>query len=172
VLEMSIIIVLAMHGAPPGDFPKNKLHELMELHAQMEHTPHGNITEMEQRFNELDSEIRSWPRTPDNDPFFAGAQDMAAQLRSACGYEVIVGYNEFCAPRIDEAVDQAVGLGADRIIVVTPMMTRGGEHAEKEILEDIERCRKKHPDSNICYAWPFEPSEVARFLAAQVNKFV
>ena len=168
---MSIIIVLAMHGAPPKDFPKNKLHELMGLHAQMEHAPHEGRARLEHRFNELDAEIRSWPRTLENDPFYAGAQDMAAQLKRASGHDVIVGYNEFCAPRIDEAIDQAVGQGAKRIIVVTPMMTRGGEHAEKEILEDIERCRKRHPGSNICYAWPFETSEVAQFLAAQVKKF-
>ena len=169
---MSIIIALAMHGAPPKDFPKNKLQELMGLHARMEHAPHEDIAQMEQRFNELDSEIRNWPRTPENDPFYAGAQDMAAQLKNASGYEVIVGYNEFCAPRIDEAIDQAVVLGAGKIVVVTPMMTRGGEHAEKEIREDIERGRKKYPGLDICYAWPFETSEVAHFLAAQVKKFV
>ncbi len=169
---MSIIIILAMHGAPSRDFPGNKLHEFMELHAQMEHAPQGDTAQMEQRYNELDSEVRNWPRTPENDPFYAGAQDMAAQLASASGYEVIVGYNEFCAPRIDEAMDQAAVQGADKIIVVTPMMTRGGEHAEKEIREEIERGRKKYPGVEISYAWPFEPSEVAQFLAAQVGKFV
>ncbi len=172
VVEMSIIIVLAMHGAPPRDFPKNKLQELMGLHSRMEHAPKEDRAGLEHRFNELDSEMRNWPRTPENDPFFTGAQDMAAQLKGASGYDVIVGFNEFCAPRVDEAIDLAVEQGAERIIVVTPMMTRGGEHAEKEILEDIERSGKKYPGVEIRYAWPFETSEVARFLAAQVNKFV
>jgi sirohydrochlorin cobaltochelatase len=169
---MNIIIVLAMHGAPSIDFPGKKIHEFMGLHARLEHAHHGDSAQMEQRYNELDAEIRNWPRTPENDPFYAGALDMAAQLRSASGYEVIVGYNEFCAPRISEAIDQAVVQGAGKIIVVTPMMTRGGEHAEKDIRGVIEGSRKRHPEADILYAWPFETSEVADFLTTQIKKYV
>jgi sirohydrochlorin cobaltochelatase len=55
---------------------------------------------------------------------------LAAQLAQARGLEVLVGFNEFCAPSLDEAFAQAVAQGAQRVVVITPMMTRGGEHAE------------------------------------------
>ena len=36
---------------------------------------------------------------------------------------VIVGFNEFCAPDLATAFEQAVGQRAERVIVVTPMLT-------------------------------------------------
>ena len=72
---------------------------------------------------------------------------------------MIVGFNEFCAPSLEETLDQAVLCGADRIVVVTPMMTPGGEHAEE-----------RHPKIAFAYAWPFEVNDVARFLAMQIEQ--
>jgi sirohydrochlorin cobaltochelatase len=50
------------------------------------------------------------------------------------------------------------------------MMTRGGEHAEVDIPAAIDRSRERHPGISIQYAWPFDTTEIADFLASQIQK--
>jgi sirohydrochlorin cobaltochelatase len=169
---MKAVIVLAMHGAPALDFPEQDLAEFHHLHARLAQTFGAKETAAHRRFAELETKIRTWPRTPRNDPFFAGSQDLAIQLRRASGRKVVLGFNEFCAPSLDEALDQAAGQGAEKIVIVTPMMTRGGEHAEKDIPEAVERARSRHPKEKLIYAWPFPVPEVAEFLTAQISRTV
>jgi sirohydrochlorin cobaltochelatase len=168
---MTLVIVLAMHGAPPSDFPKDVLTEFFKLHVQMESAPEHVQMNIEPRYEELDVKIRTWPRTESNDPFYAGASKMAHQLSKISGYDVIVGFNEFCSPTLEEAIAQAANKHPEKIIVITPMMTSGGEHAECEIPEAVEHARSNHPDIPIVYAWPFEVGDVAKFLLSQVRKF-
>lgn len=165
---MKQIIVLAMHGAPPKDFPRSEIAELFALRGRLERASNLERAALQERYVALQTRVRTWPRTPQNDPFWAGAQDLAQALQQATGLEVIIGYNEFCAPSLDEALDQAVSKGAQRIIVTTPMMTKGGDHAALEVPEAIERARGRHPAVDFIYAWPFPADEVARFLAAQI----
>jgi len=166
---MHTVIVLAMHGAPPSDFPPHEMAELMGLHARLEHTSGPQREALERRHAELDARMRSWPRTAQNDPFWAGSQELADHLQRMTGQEVILGFNEFCAPGLDEALDQAAAR-AGSVTVVTPMMTRGGEHSEVDIPAAIERARQRHPRLAIRYAWPFDPGAVAQFLAAQIAR--
>jgi sirohydrochlorin cobaltochelatase len=167
---MKDIIVLAMHGVPPNDFPRDEVAEFVGLMASME--PGGRQhTSLRQRFAELDARMRSWPRTASNDPFSEGAQEIAGHLSRITGCDVIIGYNEFCGPALDEAMEKAAARAPGRIIVLTPMLTRGGEHAEEEIKASVETARKRHPEIPIVYAWPFDPSDVAGFLAAQAERF-
>jgi sirohydrochlorin cobaltochelatase len=170
---MTTAIVLAMHGAPPNDFPKLELAEFFRLHTQFEQGGPGGVylKEVLDRYAELESRLRLWPRNAQNDPFYAASQELAAQLSQAAGQTVIVGFNEFCGPTLDEACDQAAQQGADKVILVTPMMTRGGEHAEKDIPLVIARAKKRHPKVDFVYAWPFDSGEVAAFLANQAQKF-
>jgi sirohydrochlorin cobaltochelatase len=166
------VIVLAMHGAPPIDFPGPELVEFMSLRAQLEHA-HGEPEKtLGQRHEELEAKMRAWPRTVQNDPFYAGSQELAGRLRRETGLEVVVGFNEFCDPTLDKALDQAAARSADRIIVVTPMMTRGGEHSAVEIPEAIRRGQQRHPGKRYIYAWPFASDDIARFLASQVARFL
>jgi len=169
---MKAVIVLAMHGAPPLDFPEAELAEFGALQARLAHAGAPGPAAAERRFLELEGKIRAWPRTPRNDPCHAGSQELAVQLRRASGRKVILGFSEFCAPSLDEALDQAAGQGAEKIIVVTPMMTRGGEHAERDIPETVARARKRHPAMNFIYVWPFPSSDVAAFLTSQVNRAI
>jgi sirohydrochlorin cobaltochelatase len=169
---MKAVIVLAMHGAPPLDFPEQELSEFYNLQARLAHAQGAGPAAAQRRYLELEEKIRTWPRTPRNDPFFAGSQDLAIQLRRASGRKVVLGFNEYCAPSLDEALDQAVGQGAEKIIVVTPMMTRGGEHAEKDIPEAVERARHRHPREKVLYIWPFPTSEVAEFLTSQIGRAI
>jgi sirohydrochlorin cobaltochelatase len=157
-----------MHGSPPRDFPKAQVALVVGLHMWLERAS-GLVRAMIKRYHtRLDARIRTWPRTAENDPFHAASQKLAAQLSQEAGCEVIVGYNEFCAPSLDQALDQAAARGAERVIVVTPMMTPGGEHAGEDIPAAIRRAEEQHPAITFAYAWPFEVEEVAQFLAAQL----
>ncbi len=146
-------IVLAMHGVPPKDFPRSDLMELMRLHMAMDHG-HGHDTnlELQTRHNELEVKIRTWKRTFQNDPFWAASQSLSIALTRKTGYDVIVGFNEFCGPSVEEALAEAVNKGATEVIVITPMMTPGGEHSEVDIPEAIERAKEKHPNVTFSYA--------------------
>ncbi len=172
------VIVLAMHGVPPKDFPGSELREFFTLQAAFGHG-HETVPAQGQsaspdsrseRFAEVRDRMLSWPRTEANDPFYFGSQELAERLRRATGSAVIVGFNEFCAPDLDSALDQGAASGDDPVVVVTPMMTRGGDHSESDIPEAIARARLRHPKRKFVYAWPFEAETVSRFLAAQIAR--
>ena len=112
------VIILAMHGAPPTDFPSKETIELFNLHARLEHADEQENKTMLERYKHLDAKIRSWPRTPENDPFHAGSVEIADRLREATQQEVIVGFNEFCAPSLDEAFERAMTHSPSKIIVI------------------------------------------------------
>ena len=169
---MKVVIVLAMHGAPPLDFPAEELAEFGALRARLAHGGSAGPAAAERRFVELERKMRAWPRTPRNDPFHAGAQELAVQLRRASGRKVILGFNEFCAPSLDEALDRAAGQGAERVIIATPMMTRGGEHAEQDIPDAVEQARRRHPAMKFTYVWPLPSSDVAEFLTSLINRAI
>jgi sirohydrochlorin cobaltochelatase len=168
----SIMIVLAMHGAPPSDFPRQEVAELFALHGRLEHAAGSERTAMEHRYDELHAKMRAWPRTPQNDRFWAASLEMARALEQETGRTVLVGFNEFCAPSLEEVLDEAADQGAEQIVVLTPMMTRGGEHAEADIPAAIRRAKERHPQVHFAYAWPFPTDEIARFLAAQIDTLV
>ena len=167
---MSVVVVLAMHGAPPNDFPPEELAELMGLHAALGRASDEEGHALERRHAELEAKVRNWVRSEKNDPFWAGSNALARALQQATGDEIIVGFNEFCAPSLDQALDEAAARGPEAVVVVTPMMTRGGEHSEADIPNAIERAVRKYPRINFRYAWPFDPADVARFLAAQLER--
>ena len=97
---------------------------------------------------------------------------MAAQLQANLG-EVLfaVAYNEFCAPTLEESVEELIKKGATHIIVTTTMLTPGGFHSEVEIPEILDHLRPQHPEVELRYAWPFDLSLVANTLAEQVKRF-
>ena len=164
------IIVLAMHGVPPADYPMRELAEFFALQARSEHGAAGGGPGNE-RYEELETRMRQWPRPEENDPYHAASYELARELSRAAGCEVVVGFNEFCAPGLDQALDLAVASKAASVLVVTPMMTGGGEHSEKDIPSAIRRARERHPGKRIVYAWPFPVANVAAFLAAQIAQF-
>jgi sirohydrochlorin cobaltochelatase len=168
------VIVLAMHGAPPNDFPRRDMGEFFSLHMQLDR---GTVVEerrpqLEARYAELDAKMCAWPRSAKNDPFHAASYALAEKLSLITGWEVIVGFNEFCAPRLGDALDEAAAREADEVVVITPMLTPGGEHAEIDIPAAIEQAEECHPDAAFRYAWPFEIEEVAQCLATQMHRHV
>jgi sirohydrochlorin cobaltochelatase len=162
-------VILAMHGTPPRDFPPQEMAEWFGLHGRIEHARGGERAALEARYARLEARMRSWQRTVANDPFHASSLELAARLQQITGMTVTAGFNEFCAPSLDEALEDAVRAGAQKIVVVTPMMTRGGEHAERDIPAAIERVQKRHGEVSIVYAWPFDVGDVAGFLAQRVR---
>jgi sirohydrochlorin cobaltochelatase len=174
---MRVAIVLAMHGTPPSDIPERDVAELMRLHGALEHAliaseRRPELAEMERRYLELDHSVRTWPRNPDNDPFYHGSVELAALLSKATGQQVFLGFNEFCAPSIGEALEQAAMSGAETVVAVTPMTTRGGGHSERDIPRAIGTVAEKHPEVRFTYAWPYDQAAVASFLAAHVGGFL
>jgi sirohydrochlorin cobaltochelatase len=142
---------------------RKSLESARRLHGESEMTP---------REAALDRTIRNWPRTLENDPYFAGLQVLAQRLaRRLRGRRLIVAFNEFCAPSVGEAIDTAVRDGALRVDVVTTMFTPGGSHSEREIPELIAAARRSNPGVDIRYAWPFDLDRVADFLARHVDEF-
>ena len=168
---MTTIVVLAMHGVPPRDFPPAEMAEFFDLHARIEAGGHGMQPAQRERYHSLEARMRTWPRTPANDPFHAASMDLATRLSRETGLETIVGFNEFCGPSLDEAFASAAARGAGRVIVTTPMLTLGGEHAERDIPAAIARARTAHRAVEFVYAWPFEGEAVLRLLTEQVRRF-
>lgn len=167
---MKTTVVLAMHGAPPKNFPIREMGEFFGLHSRLSHASPEEKPAMEARHAELEAKMRAWPRSAENDPYFAASQEMGARLSDATGWPVVVGFNEFCAPTLNESLDEAASAAPDRVFVVTPMMTRGGEHSEKEIPAAVDQAQARHPSVSYRYVWPFPASDIAGFLASQIDR--
>jgi sirohydrochlorin cobaltochelatase len=165
---MAASIVLAVHGSPPLDYPRAALMELMGLHARLQRAGDPERSALQARYELLDARIRQWPRNEQNDPFRAGSLAISQELERVSGQRVFLGFNEFCAPTVEEALEAALQAGSP-VVVLTPMLTRGGEHAEADIPAAISRARARHPGADIRYAWPFDPETVARFLQGQLQ---
>ena len=108
----------------------------------------------------------------ETDPYRSGLEAVAAQLRTNLG-EVLfaVAYNEFCAPTLEESVEELIKKGATHITVTTTMFTPGGSHSEVEIPEILNHLRPQHPGVELRYAWPFDLLMVAKLLQEQVARF-
>jgi sirohydrochlorin cobaltochelatase len=169
---MKVIIVLAMHGVPPSDFPEQETGELFRLHGQIARAGGPEREALQRRHDALEGKMRAWPRNIENDPFYVGSEELAERLAAVSGCEVVVGFNEFCWPSVGEAIEQEVGRGAEKVITITPMMTRGGEHSERDIATTVSEAQSRYPNVQMVYAWPFEVEQVAMFLATQINRFV
>ena len=166
---MKTVIVLAAHGAPPTDYPPQRVGMLMALEFAPRRITHLGFLRAKRAA--LDREVRTWRRTGENDPYKNGVEQLAAQIAKHAGLPVIVGYNEFCAPTIAEAIDHAAQDNATQVIVATTMLTRGGEHSEIEIRALVEAAQARHPQVRIVYAWPPDGERVAQLFAAEVKRF-
>jgi sirohydrochlorin cobaltochelatase len=82
-----------------------------------------------------------------------------------------LAYNEFCAPTLEESVEELIKKGATHITVTTTMFTPGGAHSEVEIPEILDSLRPRHPEIELRYAWPFDLRVIAKILAEQVRRF-
>jgi sirohydrochlorin cobaltochelatase len=146
------IVVLALHGLPPSDFPRNQFAEYMGLRAEFLNSDIPVDVKSEQRYTALEKQIRYWPRTRLNDPFYTASQDIAEQLSVDTRCPVILGFAEFCAPDLDEAFDEAVSEGAEQIVVVTPEMSQEGAYPDLDINQAVNRVKERHPKVRVICA--------------------
>ena len=120
-------VILVGHGGIPKSCPQELITKLKRLEGLRRTT--GTPISTEER--ELDTRIRRWPRTPETDPYQPGLEAVAARLRAHLGEgHFAVAYNEFCAPTLEESVEELIEKGATDIIVATTMVTPGGFHSE------------------------------------------
>jgi len=161
-------VVLVGHGGIPKDCPQDFVTRLKRLEAQRRAAKQPPSQEE----LELDHKIRHWPRTALTDPYQSGLQAVAARLAPHLkGVLFGLAYNEFCAPTLEEAVEDLVEKGATEITVTTTMFTPGGSHSEVEIPEILEHLRPTYPNVALRYAWPFDLELVATTLATQIQRF-
>ena len=161
-------VILVGHGGIPKDYPPELVTKLKRLEAQRRAS--GNPMSQEEK--ELDTKIRTWPRTARTDPYQAGLESLASQIRPLLnGAQFALAYNEFCGPTLSEAVEELLAKGAVKITVVSTMFTPGGSHSEFEIPEELQQLRARHPGVTLNYAWPFDLGQVAKMLLDHIQKF-
>jgi sirohydrochlorin cobaltochelatase len=161
-------VILIGHGSAATDTPRHLVAELKRLEGERNAR---RETVMSAREAELDKQVREWPRTPDNDAYKAGVEEIARALAPKLGGRMLVtAYNEFCAPSVEDAIEALVREGFKSVTLISTMYTRGGVHAECEIPGIVTEARKKHPGVTIEYAWPFDPDFLADFLSAQLSR--
>jgi sirohydrochlorin cobaltochelatase len=115
-------VILVGHGGIPKGCPQEWITKLKRLEGQRRTAGTPRSTEE----LELDTKIRRWPRTPETDPYQSGLEAVAAQLRANIGDVLFaVAYNEFCAPTLEESVEELIKKGATHITVTTTMFTPG-----------------------------------------------
>ncbi len=161
-------IILVGHGGIPKGFPADLVSKLKRLEAQRRAA--GQPMSAEEL--ELDTKIRTWPRTPETDPYQAGLEALGAAMKPMVNGDLFaLAYNEFCGPTLEQAVEELIQQGAQSITVVSTMFTPGGSHSEYEIPEEMEELRKRHPHSTLNYAWPFNLSQVSKMLVEHISQF-
>ncbi len=154
-------LVLAMHGTPPIDLPNLIMMEFMMAKAGM-----GERA----KYLKLEEKIRNWPRT-DKDAYWVGTKKMGEMLGKMTGSKVIVGYNEFCAPSLAEAFDKAIEGKAQKVLVLSPMWEPANPHSDSDVPIAIRRAKKKFPEVEFVYAWPFSYDKTVPFLRDQLLEF-
>jgi sirohydrochlorin ferrochelatase len=160
-------VVLVGHGAAAKDCPRELVMKLKALEARR----HGSGGEPTPEEIELDRRVRTWPRTPQNDPYMAGLESLADQMRSGLnGTVLVVAYNEFCTPSLEDAVADLIAQGIETVTVVPSMMTPGGVHSEVEIPATLNKLSIRYPEVIIQYAWPFDLGRVARMLTDHLDR--
>ena len=158
-------VILVGHGGIPKGCPQDLVTRLKRLEGQRRAAKQPPSAEE----LELDAKIRQWPRTPETDPYKYGVEEIAKALAPKLGGRALrTAYNEFCAPSVEDAIEGLVKDGFTKINLISTMFTRGGIHAECEIPGIVLAAKKKYPGVNVEYAWPYDASFIADFLAAQL----
>ena len=161
-------VILVGHGGIPKDYSGESVSKLKRLEAQRRAA--GQPMSAEEL--ELDTHIRTWPRTPESDPYQAGLEALGEHMKPMVnGALFSLAYNEFCGPTLHEAVESLIAQGAETITVVSTMFTPGGSHSEYEIPEEMEELRQKHPGVTLHYAWPYNLTAVSKMLVEHIGQF-
>lgn len=95
-------------------------------------------------------------------------QETALQVQDGLSRaRVILAFLQFKPPNLSEAIDQAVAEGMERIIVL-PFFLASGIHVSKDIPEELEQARLRHPGVQILLSRPLLPDP--RIAAILLNR--
>jgi sirohydrochlorin cobaltochelatase len=162
------VIIVVGHGQLPSDLPK----EVRERYFRLRANPRKKPDE-ERLYEELDRTIANWPRNNLNDPYWNSLRKLAELIRIKLHeeYDVVVAFNEFCAPHIENALEDACRKGYDTIVVVPTMLIPGGVHSEEEIPSTIEKISTKY-GKRISYVWPFNTEDIAQLVVKHIASYL
>ena len=188
---MRTVIVLALRGAGPADFPQAEMGELLEQHAQLEQAAGPGRAWFERRPADLETCVRAGSRSAGNDPFHVVAHDLGDQLSRVTGCEVVVGFDHFGVPSLEDALEQAA-ISAKQVFVITPTspalpaqrtaglgglrakrgasVNRTSQFSKVELPRAIRSAQARHFDTPIVYLWGFDVSDLAAFLAGPMER--
>lgn len=161
-------LVVVGHGAVAKDCPRDLVRQLKVLEGQRQMTG-ASPTPEEQA---LEDRIRHWPRTPANDPYGAGCEQLMHSLRPLLpGMTLKLAYLEFSAPTLPEVIEDLRQTGILTVLVIPSMMTPGGVHSEVDIPQIVEQLQTAYPEMTLRYAWPFDVTKIAHLMADHVQQF-
>ena len=100
-----------------------------------------------------------------------GLQEIASQVQEGLrGGRVLLAFLQFKHPNLSEAIDQAVAEGMKRIVVV-PFFLVAGVHVRKDIPDEIEQARQRHPGVEILFARPLLPDpRIAEIVVERIRQ--
>jgi sirohydrochlorin cobaltochelatase len=167
-LPATTALVLVGHGAVAKDCPRDLVRQLKALEGRRQTT--GTPPTPEEKA--LEDRIRRWPRTPANDPYGAGCEQLIHFLRPLLPEMTLkLAYLEFSAPTLDEVVADLWQTGVTTVLVVPSMMTPGGVHSEVDIPQIVDQLQTSYPEMTLRYAWPFDLTRIAQLMADHVQQF-
>ena len=81
-----------------------------------------------------------------------GLFKIVEMLRAMRRWDMVeAGFLQLAKPGLTEAVEDIIGRGAKRVVVM-PLLLFSGNHVMKDIPEEIDKERKKFPEVEFCYA--------------------
>lgn len=140
-------LILIAHGAIPSDYT-------------------GKREECEK--------LRTWPRTKLNDPYWAGVHSVAEQIQTYYPTTpLIVAFNEFCAPSLEQAARTLIDKhNVKKIVIFSSMVMPGGSHAEKEIPKEVDKIRFSFPTVDFHYIWPYPLENLVNFFSKALSPYL
>ncbi len=167
-LSTETALILVGHGAVAKDCPRELVRQLKALEGRRQLTGEPPTPEE----IALEDRIRHWPRTPANDPYGAGCEQLIASLRPLLPRMILkLAYLEFSAPTLEDVVEELLQTGINTVLIVPSMMTPGGVHSEVDIPQIVDALQAAHPDMTLRYAWPFDLTKIAQLMAEHVQQF-
>lgn len=167
---MNNVVVLAMPGVLPKDFPPHERHVLYRLRARMKYISVNKHPEDEDRLNELLRKARCWPRTAQNDPLHFSAQELASELSQVTGYRVILGFNQYDTPTLEEALVQAFAREAEKIVLINPLAANGVSLAKSESFISNQRIQNRCLEIQVDFSYSFSADKMVELLEEQLGK--
>jgi sirohydrochlorin cobaltochelatase len=166
---MTRALVLVGHGGVPRNMPRQWVREMKQFSRRAQDGDAGAA----EAARTIDERIRTFPRSDETDPYGAGIRRLAERVQARLdGWQVVVAFNEFCAPTIEDAIGQIVDGGTLEVRVMTTMITPGGTHSESDIPQALVRARAAHPAASIEFVWPLDLDHVANMFVSCLTNVV